>query len=892
MDNFDALVTITLDSRTLRYSFHGVTTETAYYDGRLASVSDIDRRADPNGGVFQHQSATVAIADADRTLRKLRQSESFQNRSITIDLINLDTGDTTTVFTGRIVDIESNAEELIITARDVFSEKFMREIPLKITPDLFPNMPDTTPTAMIPIVFGEVLTSDYSDVGAVPAYIIDPAVGSASYKCIAAQQEMDQITDVFVNGVKLASAQWSSVTDSVSTEFGSMTMQFILLDFDPRDGKDGNPVISWSGKSTASTADRLAPNIVEDLLTLHGLFSSSDLDSAMQSSAATDYDDLSLYCDLAITEPMTYFDFFDLLARTLNLATFQTAAGKIGMFFDNAGAGTSKHDYRDDENIIRWGSTKSPDKRLTRINASYARNYAFGRYDAWTYHEDSTEKANLNNETIIVDLSLDAIRNINRAKQIAEIKLYQNRSDRQVIEFDAEFNPDLELGDRADVTHFAGESTDDIGINDDPFRIYGSRISVDKDFIHHQLMLVDNPGLSHSTFSEPEPSRQALTFGDNEIIHDIVFTVTDNRTIRWSAGTIYLRRIGKTYGIGTGSYAHSGTCWIYFDPDASINSLQAATNISDLVGPRKYILRKFVYNSDTNQYGSAHDPSGDNWTNSDYISPKTISTNHLQANCVETDQLTANAITSKHTITAAVYQTGTSGERVVINPTSFKIYNSADDETISLWGESIKLGCDYSARQGYFYFGDYVEFMTFYTGILGYKNTYLEPRSAYDDAMHLMIGDTSRQVWQSIVMTAGSTGIVLRGLNTTNYPFLRLGPSGSLYSRLGLAWGAYESYFQAENDSLSAVAYDTLTMKWTSSEITQYVNILPSTANARNIGNIDYYYASIWSALFRTAARTANPSPSTGFAIIFYNSTAGELRVVFPDGTVRTLATN
>jgi len=139
--------------------------------------------------------------------------------------------------------------------------------------------------------------------------------------------------------------------------------------------------------------------------------------------------------------------------------------------------------------------------------------------------------------------------------------------------------------------------------------------------------------------------------------HDLVFSATDNDTVAWAAGNIYLAGGVGTFAInGNNTGNISAVTYIYFDADASTTELQTDTDASNTVGANKILIgvcedvaagKNAVYYV----FGGAGNTS---LITADNITAATITADELAANCITAGKLTASLTLTTELVAGSV----------------------------------------------------------------------------------------------------------------------------------------------------------------------------------------------------------------------------------------------
>jgi hypothetical protein len=612
--SWDVLVEIELDEGTLKYSVNGVSPSGGPYDGVVESIGDVVREVTPAGGVSPIQSCYVSLRDAEGTIRTTAKRNQFLRRILRIKPINLDTGEQFTFFSGRIEDKEQNYDSFRLDVRDESFDLLSEKVALRTTAELFPSMPKETRVELIPIVLGIVDSSDFGNEGHIPAYLIDPATNQTKYRYVAAQHPLKAVTSVFRNGIALAGSEYNITYANISTVIGTVRMTFIDFHTDQRDG--GEAVnITYDGEGLTDDNTESGTVLTNPALALKGFLElqsvlfNADFDSAMVSSAESSYNSEGLIVGLAVTRESSWLDVVRLFAKDFNLQFFKTKDSLFGMVFDDASVPSNTSNlpsFSDQYNIIKGSfhhDRRPVDKPAATLDFFYARDFAGGDWDQQHSFTDSDEETALG-RNVTDSIELDGVRDINQGSKISEIKLFQRRSARSFPRFSTDPDSRLEIGDYIKLTHFAGESEDNLGFRDMVSRIRSISLRLDQGSPVFEVGVIDAPGL---TVSEPSPPGSEPTRNTDipnprfiEVVSNVVWFPVSQTQVNWNSsgatGTFSVKVVfpsgSKTYTVNsgnTGTMSAGQTTYVYFAPDVSETTFQVTTTFSDAIAPRRFL---------------------------------------------------------------------------------------------------------------------------------------------------------------------------------------------------------------------------------------------------------------------------------------------------------------
>ena len=598
----DILVDIALDTGTEKLSFSGVNTDDGHYEGVLSEMSDIVRETQAGGGTSPAQSGSLTIRDALGKWRAKYAATTWKKRTITIQSVNLETGAQAPVIVAKVEKVNITPDGLEVEFRDDSLDKLDGRIPLRVFPDIFPDMPVTTPVELIPIVIGTVSSDSFDKSGHIPAYLVDPHETLGVYRYVAAQHPLKSITKVYNNGTEVDSGDWAVAYANITTDYGTVRMTFI--DFDKEQRAKNKEEVSITYDGTGITVDNLESGALEtDIpdalkLLLSNLDQTSPLvagDFASTVACAAQYTAETITLSnngIAITEWGTkWIDVVDLFAESFNLQFFVNASGKYQMRFDDAQTGTASVALIDSQDIVQGSfELDTPDESVSTLEVSYAYDWARDKPTARIPYNDATEETALGRD-ILDEAELPCIRSINDAQKIAQIKLFQQRSSRQIVSCRVPAQ-DLELGDFVSLTHFAGPSTDGVGFDTTLFCVYELTLTRDEDGLYHDLTLLDHPGVAIVTPSDSEEARteQTITEEQIDIASNVVWTAEDENTVSWTEHDLKIGTVLYTTIAASNTGNMAAKTYIYFDPDVSTAALQTTTTFSTAVGVRKRLV--------------------------------------------------------------------------------------------------------------------------------------------------------------------------------------------------------------------------------------------------------------------------------------------------------------
>jgi hypothetical protein len=176
--------------------------------------------------------------------------------------------------------------------------------------------------------------------------------------------------------------------------------------------------------------------------------------------------------------------------------------------------------------------------------------------------------------------------------------------------------------------------------------------------------------------------------------HDLVFSATDNDTVAWAAGNLYLAGGVGTFAIDAGNTGNmAALTYIYFDSDTATDALQTDTDASNTVGANKILLGA-AENVAAGKNARFHIFGGDGegvLITADNITADTITANEIAANTITAAEIAADTITASEIAAATI--TGTeiaanaiTADKLIIGDSPF-----TPDNGLLLLGQPIKL---------------------------------------------------------------------------------------------------------------------------------------------------------------------------------------------------------
>jgi hypothetical protein len=423
---------IDFDSGTRRYSRIPLRLPDVPCDPRILSFGGIQREVGQIPGDYRAASVSFSLNNTDGEFSRLRSAEPWRNRIVRAIAIDPDAGIESrfTAFIGRINSWTIDKEQCQVSAVDWIQSRLLRPVSGVIDVETYPNLPDATPRALIPLVIGEVASPG----GAVPAYLVDPDVGVVGWRYVMAQGRVPEPDEVYVGGV-LADSEFDY---AINYDDGPDGITCTYIDFD-EDQEDGE--VSWNGSGITETQleDGTAiTNGAEQLalfLRLNG-FASNDIDLNTVTEAA---DQLSTDgitgAFVAVDSSLTVGAVVRQFAESYNLQVFTTQTGLVGMAAPAIVVGESEDvpEVTALRDIVRGSfATGGRDEVASSIVAPYARNFFTGEFAAQKTITNPNQVVSLG-EDVVLRQEFPFIRTEAAMDAVAAVKMFFLREQRQAV---------------------------------------------------------------------------------------------------------------------------------------------------------------------------------------------------------------------------------------------------------------------------------------------------------------------------------------------------------------------------------------------------------------------------------------------------------------------------
>ncbi|MDA2936842.1 hypothetical protein MYX75_01080 [Acidobacteria bacterium AH-259-A15] len=493
--SLELVVEIALDTGTERVAFLPFYGAAKFYSPRLISIDGTRREISLVPGDFRAADFSLELDNTDNYWSNLKNTTPFKNRVVKVRIGDSTAGeaDFTVVAKGKIQSW-GGADIFTISCVDETLIRFDQTISGVITKNQFPDLPDSTPLELAPLVIGTVSSDGLSNTGALPAYLIDPAVSQAKYQYVAAQETMKSIDKVYKYGVVVG----SGFTVQQRT-FGTDTFTTIEFDADQRDTERPNELeITWDGKGLTDDGTPSGDNITnpakawKEVLLKNG-WTAAELDTSEFDQAALILDVRGVTCGFAaIDKDETIRDISVKFAESFNMTTFVTLGGKIAVTVPEPGVTAAANLVTIDEGNIARGSfvMEGPEEMASTLDYEFSRNWQADEFDERGDLTDSAQTTKIG-EDVRETAELWYVRNPSSASAVANDKLFFLREER--VSLGLLLDPDLikqiEIGDDVRVTHFAGLGLG--GFSSQLFRVLAAGFEFDDQNILGSVRLVD-----------------------------------------------------------------------------------------------------------------------------------------------------------------------------------------------------------------------------------------------------------------------------------------------------------------------------------------------------------------------------------------------------------------
>lgn len=498
MSEYLTIYGISLDSETVRLSHAGEQPSSGWHEDRIIQAGHIKREVPYLPGSAIISDCHFRVSNEGNYLSKLKASNPVKNREVQIQFGKRSEGESelTTIFTGRIEDVDIKPEDGLIRIRDASYERFQDPCPGKMNRVDFPGLPVDSPLYMAPIILGEVSSVGASAIGAVPCYLTTTA---NPFRYLVAQHACKSIVTVYLYGSALAPAAYSVTTSAV----GARTYTFIDFTTDQRDSDRPNEFeITADVQGLMDGASNLITNpaeALEEFLTDFCAVSSSYIDATRFAAADTAADDESYAVGAWIGGEgegiPKMIDVINNFSRSFMMPFFVNRSGEyaikllIGSDFFDLPSG-SEPEITDNIDILQQQNDSRPDASssfqvlsnrevASTIKYSYFRQWVDDYYEETFDHVNNDEETNLG-RTVVRDRALLYVRDIDTANKVIATRLLFLTEGKQFAKLKlpvSHFTKDLL--DYINITHYAGVESDGWGYQLATFMIIGLDIAPD-----------------------------------------------------------------------------------------------------------------------------------------------------------------------------------------------------------------------------------------------------------------------------------------------------------------------------------------------------------------------------------------------------------------------------
>jgi hypothetical protein len=478
----EILIEIDFDSGTRRYSRVGIRTPANLYPPGVVQFGGVQREISlvPQG--YSAASVSVTLSNANGEFSRLRGEEAWRNRPLRALLVDPDVGESSimTAFVGRIETWQLDPQVCQISAVDWIQSRLLRPVSGIITDEFYPDIPDETPRALIPVLIGAASAA----AGAIPAYLVDPDVVATGWRYVACQGRVPEPDEVYAYGVLVDSGDYT-----INYDDGPGGIECTYIDFvaDPRVGGDGSePHVSWNGSGITddqTESGNQIDNGAEQLalfLRLNG-FSSNDLDlnTITTAAAAMTSDGIEGAC-VVVDDTLRLADVVTQFAENYNLQVFATHAGLVGMAAPDTliSGSESAPEITAIGDIVRGSfSTGGRSEVASTLVAPYKGNFVAGSLTQLKTITNARQVTALG-EDVVLRRDFPFIRTDTAMAAVAAVKMFFLREQRQETRsvVPPRWYDMIDIGDTVKLTHFAAvgsqEQAAEDHITDDLVALY------------------------------------------------------------------------------------------------------------------------------------------------------------------------------------------------------------------------------------------------------------------------------------------------------------------------------------------------------------------------------------------------------------------------------------
>lgn len=498
MAHLELICELELSTGTERFSQTGLSGASKFYAPRVESFGLASRQVPVIPGEFRVGGMSVEFDNSDNYFSKLRADTPFLNKTFKLLLgdPSLGEGDFAAVFTGKVDSWSISGNLFSITARDDFFSRLDAPVVGSFDKATFPDLPGDPSVIIVPLVYGTVTSEDLSDIGALPAYLIDPNVTSGKFRYVVAQGAIKRVLNAYIYGVL------DTPGDRTESQVTYNGTEFTVIDFttDQRDTSRPNEFevtvdvegLTDDGLVTGVLLENPATQLKE--LMIRNGFVSGDFDAAKVLAAEGVFNSRSIIGGVAVTEIETLRNVVERFTESFNLMIVQTKAGLIGFDVPQPIPPDTTGLVEIDESEIAAGGleVEGAEDAASDMGFDFARNWQDKEWQKMRTITDATQVTNLG-KTIKRSAKLWYVYDDTAANAVVNDRLFFMREERQVVNLpcDSRLFRDVDLGDTLKLTHFAGIASGGAGYAKALFRVVGVGLVMEGLAILCSLRMVD-----------------------------------------------------------------------------------------------------------------------------------------------------------------------------------------------------------------------------------------------------------------------------------------------------------------------------------------------------------------------------------------------------------------
>lgn len=452
---YHVLARVTLDSGVKLYSFAdaGFISPSVYWSPRLLSVGSVSKSlSEEVGGPMSVGTMAVSLDDTDGTFLSLRTAEGWLNRKLEILLYDEDgtsySAALSVIWEGEISNWASSesGDVFEIEAHDISEQRLDASLGTINPTDVldtasFPNLPDSTPRSLAPLVIGKVTSDEVggSNKGSVPAFLIDNSSPSSPVYAVCQGNAKTASVVPYRYGVKLTSGFTQSNATFGSRPYTILTFTSAQLDADRSNEQEITcDVEVLSDMTTSGTAITNPAAILERFLLQAGV-SSGEIDSTSFTAAKNTFSGRGISGAFCLVDAdQTIGDTLQNFGSSFNLSLTRTLTGKYGCTVPEPGAATAPITISE-ETIVRGSfAMRGPNSRATGATYRYLKDW---RVDDESYHATASTsdpgEVSLLGRAVGRSFTLPFIRDGASAIKVVGDKLFSVSDKRVVVSVEA-----------------------------------------------------------------------------------------------------------------------------------------------------------------------------------------------------------------------------------------------------------------------------------------------------------------------------------------------------------------------------------------------------------------------------------------------------------------------